>query len=590
MEDITRKKICKVFITLISVAAVCSLTIFIPQVRNLIIAFGEKLIGRSLTHEVWHGRLISYEKKFFGIFVLFLMYMTIHPIINAWKSINCPKKRIVDYVRIPKFFPFLAFASLIYFVGIIAIIRANFFYIDDLGRGVEGYRGWGNFSRYLSNFFSSIIHGGFYLTDISPLPQIIAVICCGLSTIIIVAIFSENRQLSFTKIVAAIPLGLSPYFLECLSYKYDAPYMALSVLVSIIPFLFLPAETTKFNKNELKENIALYFPFLIASVFGILSMCMLYQASSGIYLMVVVLFVLKYWNKTKPFIFFVLTSIFAYLFGLIMFKLFFMQPADDYVSNRLPSLLALIPNTIKNFREYFSHFRKDYKLLWLFLYCVIFVSFVLTNTLRSNQNKKISLPLNFIFSIFIVFLSFGMYPFLSKPLFAPRAMYGIGILIALLSAEVVNNSKHVFTKIAPLVLSYFFFAFAFTYGNALSEQKRYTEFRIQLVIQDLNNIDSFANSEIKQVQLNGDIGLSPVIKNQPQNYQILNRLIPSTFGGNGWIWQQKYFYSYFSLKNVNPIYSWNEDVDLTTLNLPIIKDSMYHTIKGDNENFLIELK
>ena len=183
-----------------------------------------------------------------------------------------------------------------------------------------------------------------------------------------------------------------------------------------------------------------------------------------------------------------------------------------------------------------------------------------------------------------------MYPFLSKPLFAPRAMYGFGVFIALLSLEVINNSKSVFAKIPPLVLSYLFFAFSFTYGNALFEQKRYTEFRIQIVIQDLNDIDSFANSEIKNVQLNGDIGLSPVVKNQSQNFQILNSLIPSTFGGNEWTWNQKYFYSYFSLNNVNPIYSWNEDVDLTTLNLPVVKDSMYHTMKGDSKNFLIELK
>ncbi|MDY4210356.1 MAG: hypothetical protein SOX64_02940 [Treponema sp.] len=78
MEDISRKKICKVFITVISVVAVCSLTIFIPQVRNLIIAFGENLIGRSLTHEVWHGRFIKWELKILCLSILaigFLLYL-----------------------------------------------------------------------------------------------------------------------------------------------------------------------------------------------------------------------------------------------------------------------------------------------------------------------------------------------------------------------------------------------------------------------------------------------------------------------------------------------------------------------------------
>ena len=32
-------------------------------------------------------------------------------------------------------------------LGMLAILRANFSYIDDLGRAAAGYKGWGNFSR-----------------------------------------------------------------------------------------------------------------------------------------------------------------------------------------------------------------------------------------------------------------------------------------------------------------------------------------------------------------------------------------------------------------------------------------------------------
>lgn len=78
MEDLARKKIYKVFITVISVAAVCSLTIFIPHVRELIISFGEKLVGRPLTHEVWHGRFIKLELKILCLCIssiVFLLYL-----------------------------------------------------------------------------------------------------------------------------------------------------------------------------------------------------------------------------------------------------------------------------------------------------------------------------------------------------------------------------------------------------------------------------------------------------------------------------------------------------------------------------------
>ena len=61
--------------------------------------------------------------------------------------------------------------TLIFLICFSSIIRADFDYIDDMGRKVSGYRGWSNFSRFLSSFFSIFIHSGKYLTDISPLTQ-----------------------------------------------------------------------------------------------------------------------------------------------------------------------------------------------------------------------------------------------------------------------------------------------------------------------------------------------------------------------------------------------------------------------------------
>ncbi len=595
MQNEKIQKICKILVIACAAVGIASLVMFIPAVRNFIIDLGELYVGRQLTREVWHGRLIKWESLFLTSLILFCVCVVFFPRIMIWGNSSIREKKLCDFLKIPNFLPLVALSTFVYFIGIIAIVRANFYYIDDLGRSVDGYHGWKNFSRYLSDFLSTFIHCGLYLTDISPLPQIIAVIICGISSVIVVALMSENRSLSVQKLIAALPIGLSPYFLECLSYKYDSPYMALSVLVSIAPFLFLPSQSERFKKNEMKENLANFAPFVIASFLGILAMCMLYQASSGIYPMIALLLVLKRWNKKKPFMFFLASSVFAYFFALLFFKLFVMTPTSTYVSNEIPALPALIPHGIKNLAAYFSLVWSDYKKMWLILHGIIFVLFVLTSSFQSSRKKKISLPVNAFLSLVILSLSFGMYPILSTPLFAPRALYGFGVLFGLLSVEVIGNSRSWYAKIPSFAISWIFLVFAFTYGNALSEQKRYTDFRIQLVLQDLNDIDAFANSSTKNVRLDGNIGKSPVIENQPKNYQMLTRLVPSTFGGNEWMWNQKYFYSYFSLRNINPILGYEEDkkdnpVDLRKLNLPILKDSMYHTIRGDGENFLIELK
>ena len=197
----------------------------------------------------------------------------------------------------------------IYYVAISAIIRSDFKYIDDLGRVAKGYRGWENFSRYTSNILATLIHGDLYLTDISPLPQILAILLLAVAGTIILYMWEMPQKFSWG-ILAILPLGLSPYFLECLSYKFDAPYMAISVFASILPFAFI-----KIGQIE----------YVVASFVGILLMCTTYQASSGIYPMIVVLLCFDFWNKGKSInkIFrFLIISILCYIVGMLFLEFF----------------------------------------------------------------------------------------------------------------------------------------------------------------------------------------------------------------------------------------------------------------------------
>ena len=71
----------------------------------------------------------------------------------------------------------------------------------------------------------------------------------------------------------------------------------------------------------------------------------------------------------------------------------------------------------------------------------------------------------------------------------------------------------------------------------------------------------------------------------PQDYQMLNRLVPNTFGGGDDLTQYG-FYCYYDLRNV----VWNPDVDLREMNLPVLEDTMYHTIRCEGSYVLVELK
>ena len=349
--------------------------------------------------------------------------------------------------------------------------------------------------------------------------------------------------------------------------------MAISVLASIIPFLF-------YKKNKVL--------FGITSFLGLLVMCLTYQASSGIYLLLILFYTLllykedTVWKKIASFVFYAGA---LYLGSLLVYKLFFMQPVEDYVSNTLFSLLKLPGGFFKNLSTYYDLLLHDFKVEWLFLIGILVIGFLMISTMTAKKKKVLTFGVTFLVLILSGLILFGIYPAFTSPLFSPRAMYGFGVFLSLVMIQISNVPRNYFLKIISFCLCFLFVSFSFTYGNALSEQKDYTEYRMNLVVSDLNHLEIMNNQQIKQVKIVGDIGRAPVIRNMPQDYQILNRLIPSTFGGDG-VWSSAYFFSYLDLKNL----TISTDDGLLELDLPVLVDTMYHEIRGDDAHIIITLK
>ena len=483
-------------------------------------------------------------------------------------TINKAKEKISTYKK-----PFLIL-TIIFLIGIYPIIRANYNYIDDIGRVAHGYKGWENFSRYISCFLSNFIHADSYLTDISPLPQIIAIILLSISGLIILHALSKKKTYTPLELISIIPLGLSPYFLECLSYKYDSPYMALSVLASLIPIIF-------YNKKETK--------YLITIIISTLIVCMTYQASTGIFPMIVIIISFNNWlekKNTKDILKKLLTSISGYLIGLIIFKTMIMHPVDTYVSNSIPELTKLFPTIFNNLTTYFNYIITDFKIEWLILIGFLLLGYIYTSINNSKQNILPSIIFSITTIILMLLLSFGMYTVLETPGFHPRAMYGFGVFITLIGSSIMLRKKEYIQKLVYLLLCWFFFVFSLTYGNSLYIQKEYTTYRTNLVLNDLKNIKAMMDDTTTNIQITGTIGLAPVIKNMPQDYKILNRLIPITFCNSTYMWGISEFENYYNIKNIN----WDNDINTKKDDLPLIQDTMYHTIKGNERDLLIILK
>lgn len=463
---------------------------------------------------------------------------------------------------------------LVYVVGASAILRTNFYYQDDVSRAVYGYKQWDYFGRFLSTALATFVHSGDFLTDIAPLPQLLALGIMALSGIILLSVFCNRTRFSLWELIAVVPLALNPYFLECLSFRFDAVYMAVSVLAGIAPLLYRKRGG---------------WQYVFAAMLGTLAICTSYQSATGIFPVLVILLAVGLWNQGGSFrdsVGFCLRSAAGYGLGLVYFKLVLMRPADaGYVSNAMPSLNRLLPTMVENLKRYYHYVLTDMKSWWLVLILLIGVLFLGVMIHSSRQKRWLSALVSTLALGAMAALCFGLYLALETPLFAPRAMYGFGVLIVALNITVCRNQRFSWKKLPTVVLAWAFFVFSFTYGNALNVQKEYTEFRIQLVIQDLNRLDILDTEETVTLRILGSIGQAPALDQYPRDGGILRRLIPETFSGGDDLTQYRFF-CYYGLPNVQR----GTEENCTEQELPLLEDTLYHAIYGEGNQVLVELK
>ena len=469
--------------------------------------------------------------------------------------------------------PFLILC-LIYLVGTSAILLAGVHYADDSARTNYGYAGWNGFSRYASTLLAYGLHADGYLTNIAPLPQILAVIILALASLILICLvvgkekFKESPRKWWLYMVGVIPLGLSPYMLECLSYQYDAPYMAISVLMAVVPLLFR-------KKTKLIYGLLIFV--------GVMVICTTYQAAIGILPMVVVFLAIKEWNEGekekrncnyREILKFVAFTAVIFILSVVVFQKILMKPRDAYASNSLPEISNLFSLFFEHLGRYFELIINDFKVLWKVLIILIGLTFVVLFVVRSKRNKIGAVLMAAGGILLMAVLTFSFYAVLEKPLYATRAMYPFGAFLAIIGLYVMSGQgKMLVLKVPAVILTWCFFVFAFTYGNALKEQDNYRE-RV-----------SEENAPEKNIQVSGNLGYAPAILHMPRDYEILQRLLMPSFSEYvPWM-----AYRIIQGSGLYNLY-YDESEDLTKKDLPLIKESILYNIYGDEENILVRFK
>ncbi|MFM0784402.1 glucosyltransferase domain-containing protein [Streptococcus suis] len=486
-------------------------------------------------------------------------------LVNWWQGLSCEEVTKKKWVFSAK----TSFAILfgIYLLGISALLKANVYYNDDNWRFSGGSRGWDDWSRFFTERSSIYFFGGKFAVDVSPYSQILAVAILALVGILLLGLLYKRKAFTIWEVVALVPLGLNPFFIVNLSYKFDAPFMAFSLLAAVFPLVF------RFSGARW---------YVLACFLGSLLVMTSYQASFGIFPMLVILLLLRMWQEKgwhQELVDFFWQSLLGYGAGALYFYIVVMiAPRKDYLDVSIPALSEIPEFLLKNYTAYFSKVLDGFTPLWLISTLVILGSFLVY--FISKKRNLIGFSFSLVSLVLMLLLSFGFYPILVEPQLNNRAMYGLVVVIVLCGLVIVERGRRSVLRLPILVLSYIFFVYALVYGNALATIADYRKFRLQLVYEDLSHLPQVKNKETVDVYFLGRISAPPTLKKQFLAYPML------AISHNEY-WDRR---KLSHLPTVQTIYEIPDKLLPTLTHLPMLVDTYYHTIYGDDKMIYIRLK
>ena len=531
----------------------------------------------SVEYRIDFSPLIKSIAKYGFVILLLMTALAISMLSNTSQC----KSLVRDFIATPNFKHIFIFGFLLYFIALFALLRGDVYYIDDWGRSIGG-SDWNNFSRFVATFLVQILGFGSIL-DISPIYQLIGIGLMVLTSMMILYVLDSTKKFSYFGMLALLPLGLSPYFLENMSYKFDTLNMSFAVFCACLPFMFR------------KHNLT----FCLMGIASLLLMFCSYQSANSVYILLALFIafnaVVCSDMSIKEAIKFLALSAVILIVSAIIYKFFIVKEVDTYVSSSMLPLKELPIGLIKNISHYFqilySDFVKSGELIFFVFICVciIFVIAILAN--------KKSLWYFFATMLFLVIclgLSYGLYLVLVKPLFVPRAFNGIGAFVALLLLSTFillpeSTTLKNLSKICIILFGYFCIIFANAYGNAITKQQEYMIFRANLALNDLLRLG--IDSSKMPVYLKGSIGYAPVTKRLVEKHKVAGRIIPIVML-EGWHWNQSAFWHLKSPYKME--YDIKKCVNLSDdfKNPPakMLLDNEYHTISKIDSCVFLTLK
>lgn len=456
------------------------------------------------------------------------------------------------------------------------------YYIDDLIRSVQGNTDWIYNGRLFSEYFMKSLYFGNKMVDISPLPQLIAIILTSITIALLAKKYCKDHV--YLGVLIFLPLWISPFYLQNISYKYDAGLMAMSTLSAVAPFIFIAN-----GKYKL-------FVFSLASVFSTLNF---YQPSINIFSIFIVIDFLYLSNKgdydraLKRTFTFVAALLAANIIYTLTISKIFVQGDYSLNHSEAATLETLIPTLLQNVNSFYSLIRMSLPKSFLVVLIPSALIFLFTLVLMLIKKKNGSLLKKSIINIaiasspiIILFFVIGPMLMLQNPTLAPRTLVGFSALLCslfFLTSWIPSKYKSLafITIIIPTV---YMFEISFAYYNAMRNQNRYEEIIISNIAYDLKLSDTLDKN---QILFNGRVKLSPENRLAVETYPLLDFLIPRNLNFSEF-WgaiQLKHYDIYLDHTKPNIL----KENELEICNYPIIKKGIYYNVYNTDLGVIFDI-
>jgi hypothetical protein len=432
---------------------------------------------------------------------------------------------------------FLA-ALILFGVALWPIVNADRFYIDDLGRARLGYLSWTPAGRPLANFVVETLNFGTPISDLSPFLQLIALLMvAGLALVL-------KRRMALPGNVLApmllAPLAAGPFFLENLSYKFDAITMVMATVVACLAAL----GATHTRGRQLLGGVAL-----------LATLC-LYQPAFDVFpVFAIGEFVLGQ-RDLAPFATLLKTLLLRVLQALGAL-LVYRYIANAVLAGRYetahavtPPLDALPRTIVENALGFWQYTAQAMPGLWAKPIVVFMaaggvvmlwwsVRYAALRWRAARPAARAGMIATVAALPCLMYLApWGPMLGLQSPVLAPRVMIGFGALgtVALL---------FVWTALARLKLPYAWqvgvlavpiysvLMFCYVYGNSLKMQKEYEHVVSAEIAADLGRLA--AQRHITAFTMRGSLDYSPIVTHTIRKYPLIGQLVP-VYLREGWSW------------------------------------------------------